>query len=101
MPGGQKSSADNDFGGEIEIEKVSHLEIEIKRKDLLPVFEHFHKVKPDWSNRYKYIMTIDCPTHSYSILTTSLIFPYLTVADTEFTSCHIGWYQQLAMVISS
>ncbi|KNA09193.1 hypothetical protein SOVF_155860 [Spinacia oleracea] len=51
VPGGQKSSADNDFGGEIEIEKVSHLEIEIKRKDLLPVFEHFHKVKPDWSNR--------------------------------------------------
>lgn len=44
------SSADG-FSGEIEIEKVSSLEIEIKRKDLLPVFEHFHNANPGWSNR--------------------------------------------------
>lgn len=50
LPGGQKSLND-DFGGEIEIEKVPHLEIEIKRKDLLPVFEQFLKVKPEWNNR--------------------------------------------------
>lgn len=46
----QRSTADS-FGGEIEIEKVPCYEIEIKRKDLLPVFEHFHKVNADWSNR--------------------------------------------------
>lgn len=51
VPNRQNVSVDDDFGGEIEIEKVPHLEIEIKRKDLLPVFEHFHKVMPDWSNR--------------------------------------------------
>ncbi|XP_074292757.1 autophagy-related protein 18h-like [Silene latifolia] len=41
----------DDFGGEMDIEKVPHFEIEIKRKDLLPVFEHFQQVKPDWRNR--------------------------------------------------
>ncbi|XP_021742467.1 autophagy-related protein 18h-like isoform X2 [Chenopodium quinoa] len=51
VPDNQKSFVDDNIGGEIEIEKVSHLEIEIKRKDLLPVFEHFHNVKPDWNNR--------------------------------------------------
>jgi len=50
FPGGLKSFGD-DFGGEIEIEKIPYLEIEIKRKDLLPVFEQFHKVKPDWNGR--------------------------------------------------
>ncbi|CAG7861624.1 unnamed protein product [Brassica rapa] len=31
-------------GGEIEIEKVSGNEVDIRRKDLLPVFDHFHNV---------------------------------------------------------
>lgn len=31
-------------GGEIEIEKVSANEVDIRRKDLLPVFDHFHSV---------------------------------------------------------
>ncbi|KAL2942241.1 Autophagy-related protein 18h [Bienertia sinuspersici] len=51
VPDRQKYSVDDDFGGEIEIEKVPNFEVEIKRKELLPVFEHFHKAKPSWSNR--------------------------------------------------
>ncbi|XP_057515043.1 autophagy-related protein 18h-like [Amaranthus tricolor] len=42
------------LGGEVEIERISHLEIEMNRKDLLPVFEYFHQVKPDWNNRETY-----------------------------------------------
>ncbi|KAH9603978.1 hypothetical protein KSS87_023581 [Heliosperma pusillum] len=57
----QKTFSD-DFGGEMDIEKVPHFEIEIKRKDLLPVFEHFQKVKPDWNNR-------DANAHKYPIFT--------------------------------
>ncbi|KDP23568.1 hypothetical protein JCGZ_23401 [Jatropha curcas] len=37
--------------GEIEVEKVPVQEVEIKRKDLLPVFDHFHRSLPNWSNR--------------------------------------------------
>ncbi|CAO2832682.1 unnamed protein product [Amaranthus hypochondriacus] len=44
----QNFSAD-DVSCEIEIEKIPHLEIEIKRKDLLPVFEYFRQVTPDWN----------------------------------------------------
>ncbi|XP_019051469.1 PREDICTED: autophagy-related protein 18g-like [Nelumbo nucifera] len=38
-------------GGEIEIEKVPVHEVEIRRKDLLPVFDHFHSIKSDWNDR--------------------------------------------------
>jgi hypothetical protein len=37
-------------GQEIEIEKVPVHEVEIRRKDLLPVFDHFHR-SPEWSER--------------------------------------------------
>jgi hypothetical protein len=36
-------------GGEIEIEKVPVQEIEIREKDLLPVFDHFHGFQSDQS----------------------------------------------------
>ncbi|KAI4349570.1 hypothetical protein L6164_010145 [Bauhinia variegata] len=38
-------------GGEIEIEKVSAIEVEIKRRELLPVFDHFHSIRPSWNER--------------------------------------------------
>ncbi|KAF9605264.1 hypothetical protein IFM89_015880 [Coptis chinensis] len=38
-------------GGEFEIEKVPVHEVEVKRKDLLPVFDHFHSIKSDWDDR--------------------------------------------------
>uniref|UniRef100_A0A2P2IMP7 Autophagy-related protein 18h-like n=1 Tax=Rhizophora mucronata TaxID=61149 RepID=A0A2P2IMP7_RHIMU len=38
-------------GGEIEIEKVPVHEIEIKQKDLLPVFDHFHRTSSGWIDR--------------------------------------------------
>ncbi|KAK6239265.1 hypothetical protein QUC31_004734 [Theobroma cacao] len=38
-------------GGEFEIEKVSVHEVEIKRKELLPVYDHFHSIKSGWNDR--------------------------------------------------
>lgn len=38
-------------GGEFEIEKVPIHEVEIRRKDLMPVFDHFHSIKPGWNDR--------------------------------------------------
>ncbi|KAF8392516.1 hypothetical protein HHK36_022859 [Tetracentron sinense] len=38
-------------GGEIEIEKVPVHEVEIRRKDLLPVFDHCRSIQSDWNNR--------------------------------------------------
>ncbi|CAH9087150.1 unnamed protein product [Cuscuta europaea] len=37
-------------GGEIEIENISVNEVEIKRKDLLPVFDHFQRVHTNWND---------------------------------------------------
>ncbi|KAM7280800.1 hypothetical protein ACFE04_007934 [Oxalis oulophora] len=37
-------------GGELEIENFSVREVEIRRKDLLPVFEHFPRIQSDWSD---------------------------------------------------
>ncbi|XP_058077276.1 autophagy-related protein 18g-like isoform X2 [Magnolia sinica] len=42
----------NDYsGGEIKIEKVPVHEVEIRQKDLLPVFEHHQSIQPDWNGR--------------------------------------------------
>lgn len=49
-PSEQKLNADGS-GGEIEIEKFPVNEVELKRKDLFPVFDYFQRVKPDWSDR--------------------------------------------------
>ncbi|KAI8574597.1 hypothetical protein RHMOL_Rhmol01G0366400 [Rhododendron molle] len=38
-------------GGELEIEQVPFHEVEVKRKDLLPVFDHFHSIKSNWNDR--------------------------------------------------
>ncbi|KAK8508835.1 hypothetical protein V6N13_090788 [Hibiscus sabdariffa] len=38
-------------GGEIEIEQMSAHEVEIRQRDLLPIFEHFHRIQPDWNDR--------------------------------------------------
>ncbi|KAL5983994.1 hypothetical protein ACLOJK_018096 [Asimina triloba] len=38
-------------GGEIEIEKFPVHEVEIKRKDLVPVFKHLQCIQPDWKDR--------------------------------------------------
>ncbi|XP_015578219.2 autophagy-related protein 18g isoform X3 [Ricinus communis] len=37
--------------GEFEIEKVPIQEVELKRKELLPVFDHFHSFKSGWNDR--------------------------------------------------
>ncbi|KAK6243149.1 hypothetical protein QUC31_009558 [Theobroma cacao] len=38
-------------GGEIEIEKIPAHEVEIRQRDLLPVFEHFQRVQSEWNDR--------------------------------------------------
>ncbi|PSS24900.1 Autophagy-related protein like [Actinidia chinensis var. chinensis] len=38
------------IGREIEIEKIPVHEVEVKRKDLLPVFDRFHRIHSEWSN---------------------------------------------------
>ncbi|XWS36248.1 hypothetical protein CRYUN_Cryun20dG0069100 [Craigia yunnanensis] len=38
-------------GGEFEIEKVPVHEVEVKQKELLPVFDHFHSIKSGWNDR--------------------------------------------------
>lgn len=43
--------ADSFAGGEFEIEKVPVHEIEMRRKELLPVFEQFHMIKSSWDDR--------------------------------------------------
>lgn len=37
--------------GEIEIESIQANEIEIKQKDLLPIFDHFHRIQSTWGDR--------------------------------------------------
>ncbi|XP_065861219.1 autophagy-related protein 18g isoform X2 [Euphorbia lathyris] len=37
--------------GEFEIENVPVNEVELKRKELLPVFDHFHGIKSGWNDR--------------------------------------------------
>ena len=39
-------------GGEFEIELFPAHEVEIKQKELLPVFDHFHSIRPGWNDRY-------------------------------------------------
>ncbi|KAF3454402.1 hypothetical protein FNV43_RR04849 [Rhamnella rubrinervis] len=38
-------------GGEIEIEKLPVQEVDVRQKDLLPVFNHFHRIQAHWSDR--------------------------------------------------
>ncbi|XVE89758.1 hypothetical protein DITRI_Ditri20bG0020600 [Diplodiscus trichospermus] len=38
-------------GGEIEIEHMPSHEVEIRQRDLLPVFEHFHRIQSGWNDR--------------------------------------------------
>lgn len=37
--------------GEIEIENIPTTEIEVRQKDLLPVFNHFDGIQSTWGNR--------------------------------------------------
>ncbi|KAJ6305813.1 hypothetical protein OIU78_021191, partial [Salix suchowensis] len=43
----EENIGEDQTGQEIEIEKVPVHEVEIRRKDLLPVFDHFHR-SPEW-----------------------------------------------------
>lgn len=46
------SSAQEHDDGETELESIPAHCIEIRRKDLLPLFDHFHNIQADWSDRY-------------------------------------------------
>ncbi|KAK3200386.1 hypothetical protein Dsin_023801 [Dipteronia sinensis] len=47
----EQNSTQEHCGGEAELEKIPVHYIEIRRRDLLPVFEHFHRIQSDWSDR--------------------------------------------------
>ncbi|KAG4167084.1 hypothetical protein ERO13_A13G172700v2 [Gossypium hirsutum] len=47
----QKFTADQS-GGEIELEQMPAHEVEIRQKDLLPVFEHFHRLQSEWNRGF-------------------------------------------------
>ncbi|CAI9102358.1 OLC1v1000618C1 [Oldenlandia corymbosa var. corymbosa] len=47
---GEQNFVDEDINGEIEIEKIPSNEVEIKRRELLPVFDQFRGVQPDWTD---------------------------------------------------
>ncbi|KAJ4719540.1 Autophagy-related protein like [Melia azedarach] len=47
----EHTSTQEHTGGEIELETIPAHYVEIKRKDLLPVFDHFHRIQTDWSDR--------------------------------------------------
>lgn len=42
--------ADCYFGGEFEIEITSSHELEIRHKDLLPIFDHYPRAKSGWTD---------------------------------------------------
>lgn len=42
---------ENHTGGENEIEKVPVHQIEIRQRELLPLFDHFLRIQSDWSDR--------------------------------------------------
>ncbi|GAV89217.1 WD40 domain-containing protein/BCAS3 domain-containing protein [Cephalotus follicularis] len=54
-------------GGEFKIEEVSIHEVEIRRKELLPVFDHFHGIKSGWNDRalagVRYSLSSSSETH--------------------------------------
>lgn len=37
--------------GEPQIENIPCFEVDIRRKDLLPVFDHFNSIKSGWDDR--------------------------------------------------
>ncbi|XP_043708772.1 autophagy-related protein 18h-like [Telopea speciosissima] len=51
----ERMVTNDNVGGEIEIEKIPAHEVEMRRKDLLPVFDHFHSVQSDWSDRGPFV----------------------------------------------
>lgn len=44
----EQNLVDVNTGGEIEIEKIPATEVEIRRRELLPVFDHFRRIQSDW-----------------------------------------------------
>ncbi|XP_075657925.1 autophagy-related protein 18h isoform X2 [Castanea sativa] len=47
----EQNFTENNTAGEIEIEKVPVHEVEIRQRDLLPVFDHFLRIQSDWGDR--------------------------------------------------
>lgn len=47
----EKKMIEDPSGGEIEIENIHIQEVDIRRKDLLPAFDHFHRMQSNWNGR--------------------------------------------------
>lgn len=42
---------DSSDSGEIEVEQLPVHEVEMRQKELLPVFNNFHSIKSSWNDR--------------------------------------------------
>ncbi|KAG4919804.1 hypothetical protein JHK85_058085 [Glycine max] len=51
LEAGELNLCELNTSGEIEIENIPVNEIEIKQKDLLPIFDHFHRIQSTWGDR--------------------------------------------------
>ncbi|RDY06603.1 Autophagy-related protein 18h, partial [Mucuna pruriens] len=51
LEAGELNLCELSTSGEIEIENFPVNEIEIKQKDLLPIFDHFHRIQSTWGDR--------------------------------------------------
>lgn len=51
-PAAESGETVSSSGGEIEIEKLPLHEVEIRRRELLPVFKQFHYTERNSSDRY-------------------------------------------------
>ncbi|XP_061349412.1 autophagy-related protein 18h-like [Gastrolobium bilobum] len=51
LEAGELNLCELSTGGEIEIENISVNEVEIRQKDLLPVFNHFRRIQSTWGDR--------------------------------------------------
>ncbi|KAL3516168.1 hypothetical protein ACH5RR_023070 [Cinchona calisaya] len=58
----EQNFVDVNTGGEIEIEKIPTSEVEIRRRELLPVFDHFRRIQSDWrDDRFSSSSFGSCP----------------------------------------
>lgn len=72
-------SAQEHDGGETELENIPAHCIEIRRKDLLPLFDHFHSIQADWSDRYCMLFCFLVIITLQSLLYKVMSITYLTI----------------------
>ncbi|XP_058083559.1 autophagy-related protein 18g-like isoform X2 [Magnolia sinica] len=92
----ERKLANDCSGGEIEIEKIPVHEVEIRRKDLMPVFEHLQSIKPDWvdrglvGGRYPSSSSLECHQTKDKFMEEKVIRRSLSTSSGSGESSHVG-----------